>query len=134
MDNFELLDELSEKISSVSDYKADSQTKESIEMLRSSGILSRFVRENEGKWDHNEWLLLLGKIRSMGYRDISEDAIGRAVELEKQLFHAELNKNNKNKFSANSETRAIENRMNKLADTIELLNKNKKILEKKNHK
>ena len=70
MDNFELLDSLSEKVFSSGDYKMGSETKDSLEMLKSSGVLSRFVRERGGQWNHEGWTDLLKKISNLGYKDI----------------------------------------------------------------
>jgi hypothetical protein len=60
--------------------------KQEADRLVASGILSRFVAEKKGAWDHQGWLDFLAGVRSAGYTRMPDNEIGLLLEQEKARF------------------------------------------------
>jgi hypothetical protein len=61
------------------------QEQEKTELQR-SGLLSRFVREKNGAWNHGDWLGFLVSVRNAGFRALSDEEVGFLLEREKANF------------------------------------------------
>jgi hypothetical protein len=60
----------------VGNPRTDSEAKaRNLERLARSALLSDFVKEKQGEWDHQGWLELLGRLRREGYWPVDEDAV-----------------------------------------------------------
>ena len=55
-----------------------------IQRLVKSGILTNYVKENNGTWDHQRWLSLCKVIFEKGYFPIDLDQVGLALAQEKK--------------------------------------------------
>ena len=51
--------------------------------LIASGMISRFVNQQGGSWDHRQWLIFLSSVRSAGHDTLSDAEIGSLLEAEK---------------------------------------------------
>ncbi len=60
-----------------------------LERLFSTSILTSFVNENNGTWDHQKWLELCDKVTKEGYEPIDFDQMGLMLERLKADFNAE---------------------------------------------
>jgi hypothetical protein len=54
--------------------------------LLASGVLTEFVREKSGLWNHQDWLSVLARVRTAGYTGPPDDEVGRLLEEEKARF------------------------------------------------
>lgn len=53
-----------------------------------TALLTAFVEEKNGAWNHEDWLGLLARVREAGYRSLPEGEVGRLLEAEKARFLA----------------------------------------------
>lgn|GEM_PF-3382523 len=56
-----------------------------IELLKSSRILSNFVAQQKGNWNHSDWENLLKKLKEQNFA-LSNDKIGLLLDEEKRKY------------------------------------------------
>lgn len=56
------------------------------ERLISSDLLSGFVRNMNGAWNHQDWLGVLARVRRLGYSLLEDDEVGGLLEAEKKKY------------------------------------------------
>lgn len=54
--------------------------------LVSSGILSDFVRQRNGEWNHEDWLGLLRRVRAASFTILTDNEVGCLLEEEKAKY------------------------------------------------
>lgn len=60
--------------------------KESLKKLLNSTILSNFVEEKSGTWNHSDWESLCKMIAKEGFKPIDFDAVGLELERLKEEY------------------------------------------------
>ena len=60
-----------------------------IQRLIKSDILANYVKENNGTWCHQKWLVLCQDILEKGYFPINLEQVGLALEQEKANYWAQ---------------------------------------------
>lgn len=59
-----------------------------LEKLAKTSILMNFIKKNDGKWNHDQWLELLEKLAKKGYKPIDPDQVGLLLEQKKEVYLA----------------------------------------------
>jgi hypothetical protein len=59
--------------------------------LAISKLASKFVREKNGAWNHQDWLNFLNTVRNAGHRSLPDNEIGLILEQEKVRFYKKEN-------------------------------------------
>ncbi len=62
---------------------------ENLKTLAESNILADFVKEHDGKWDHQAWLDFCDDITEKGYSPIEFDQAGILLETQRTFYFAE---------------------------------------------
>jgi len=65
----------------MADVKADN-----LKRLAGTTILINFIKKHNAKWNHEEWLELVGHIKNKGYTPIDFDAVGIVLEQKKEAY------------------------------------------------
>jgi hypothetical protein len=76
------LQNLTEKIDTQRDFFVEDYIRD----LKSSGELRKFVENNDGKWNHDQWLSFLDRLKKLGYEAIPPDKIGELLEVEREHY------------------------------------------------
>lgn len=61
---------------------------DNLKRLAKSNVISNFVKENNGCWDHEKWLGLCDTIQKKGYSPIDFDKVGLMLEEKKASYLA----------------------------------------------
>ena len=59
---------------------------DNLKRLAKTSILMNFVKKNHGSWDHQMWIDLCEKIKTMGYKPIDCDQVGILLEEKKAKY------------------------------------------------
>lgn len=57
-----------------------------LKKLAKSPLLMNFVKKNDGKWDHQQWIDLLAALEAKGYKPIDSDQVGLLLEEKKNVY------------------------------------------------
>jgi len=60
--------------------------KENLAKLKKTSILMNFVKKQEGKWNHQQWLELCELLKEKGYTPIDFDEVGILLEEKKEKY------------------------------------------------
>lgn len=69
---------------------AKPQGKKGLAELKRTGVLMTFVKQNNGSWNHAEWLELVDKVKAKGY-ECDSDELGVLLEQKKEEYWAKQN-------------------------------------------
>ena len=59
-----------------------------LKKLAKTSLLMNFVKKNDGKWNHTQWLELLANLDKKGYKPIDPDHVGLLLEEKKEAYLA----------------------------------------------
>ena len=59
-----------------------------LKKLAKTSLLMNFVKKNNGKWNHAQWIDLLAGLEKKGYKPIDADQIGLLLEEKKEVYLA----------------------------------------------
>ena len=59
-----------------------------LKKMAKTSLLMNFVKKNDGKWNHDQWLELLANLDKKGYKPIDPDQVGLLLEEKKEAFMA----------------------------------------------
>ena len=59
-----------------------------LKKLAKTSLLMSFVKKNNGKWNHDQWLELLASLEAKGYNPIDPDQVGMLLEEKKEIYLA----------------------------------------------
>ena len=57
-----------------------------LKKLAKSPLLMNFVKKNDAKWNHQQWIDLLAELEAKGYRPIDSDKVGLLLEEKKKVY------------------------------------------------
>jgi len=59
-----------------------------LKKLAKTTLLMNFVKKNDGKWNHKQWIELLAALETKGYSPIDADQVGVLLEAKKEAYKA----------------------------------------------
>lgn len=59
-----------------------------LKKLAKTSLLMNFVKKNDGKWNHAQWLELIASLEKKGYKPIDTDQVGLMLEEKKEFYLA----------------------------------------------
>lgn len=59
-----------------------------LKKLAKTTLIMNFVKKNDGKWNHQQWLDFLASLEEQGYSPIDADNVGLLLEETKEIFLA----------------------------------------------
>lgn len=57
-----------------------------LKKLAKTSLLMNFVKKNDAKWNHQQWLDLLAELKVKGYNPLDPDKVGLLLEEKKALY------------------------------------------------
>ncbi|MBN1864225.1 MAG: hypothetical protein JW808_04935 [Victivallales bacterium] len=65
-----------------------SKEETNLKKLMKSSILMNFIKKNDGRWNHEQWLGLLDDLAMKGYKPIDANQVGLLLEEKKEIYLA----------------------------------------------
>jgi hypothetical protein len=59
-----------------------------LKKLAKTSLLMNFIKKNDGKWNHKQWLDLLANLETKGYKPLDPDQLGLLLENKKEIYLA----------------------------------------------
>ena len=57
-----------------------------LKKLAKTTLLMNFVKKNDGKWNHQQWIDLLKELDAKGYKPIDQNQVGILLEEKKKVY------------------------------------------------
>ncbi len=64
------------------------KTETNLKKLAKTSLMMNFVKKNDGRWNHDQWLELLANLDKKGYKPIDQDQVGLMLEEKKEVYLA----------------------------------------------